>query len=370
MKTIFISESTLNEILKIVNANDDSSASSNVFFGKRFVKKVAQKGEISEGEFLQYKAMEQFPEFFPKTMVKKLKDGTIVILQERLDTTKIISIYDKLDYILSTKFHTDLRMFLQSIAGKKISQDEIYETINFFKKNYDEYYDSYEYLIQFIKIAQKVGDIISSNSAFGVADLHSGNFGVNSNWQIKCFDFQNPIVKYNKHAEITPKIGESKSQKTIAVLKNKIYNKHLLLTLDQLMYLFQLKFGCHFINNMSFFGQEFIRLTTQGKHFVELINKYIHALTYVNPAITDSEFLSVLDYCKQVINVYFPSNSKISKKQFIYFIENYYDKTFETKYKIGYDKDLLGGISQKKDLTLLDEFFGELSETGLPITDN
>jgi hypothetical protein len=370
MKTIFISESTLNEILKIVNANDASSASSNVFFGKRFVKKVAQKGEISEGEFLQYKAMEQFPEFFPKTMVKKLKDGTIVILQERLDTTKIISIYDKLDYILSTKFHTDLRMFLQSIAGKKISQDEIDETINFFKKNYDKYYDSYDYLIEFIKIAQKVGDIISSNSAFGVADLHSGNFGVNSNWQIKCFDFQNPIVKYNKHAEITPKIGESKSQKTIAVLKNKIYNKHWLLTLDQLMYLFQLKFGCHFINNMSFFGQEFIRLTTQGKHFVELINKYIHALTYVNPAITDSEFLSVLDYCKQVINVYFPSNSKISKKQFIYFIENYYNKTFETKYKIGYDKDLLGGISQKKDLTLLDEFFGELSETGLPITDN
>lgn len=389
------------EALRNKNTNDydDSSAFSIVYIGNKVVKKIPNDGKYSFEELLQYDVMSQNPDIFPKTVVRELKNGKIVIVQEKLDTGGIKNIFDSveksikkavgqldavgeldasyLDFVdESILGHRYLRLTIQALASYNMSKDvekNLEKIINKIDKNGDEI--ELHYFQQFLEIARELHKIKNKVPDLNRFDSHYGNFGVDGNGNIKVFDFANPFSTALK----TPK--EKLTH------KEEIDNyDNLSITPQQAALLFSEKFGLGFFNpNLRNQGEELFSnqddfkprrtdysyfldnyLTSVGKRFVDFLEENIEK-KYVRDTVSDYHFMVNKNPIKKIFDSYFPSKNAITKKQVLHFLENFMEVEIqEGKYKT-FKKDMFGSVSPSIQMSQLDNFFEELSKFGLPI---
>lgn len=376
----------------------DDSVMSKVYLSDKYVKKVAKKGEYPYKEILQYKVMENRPDIFPKTVVRQLKDGRIVIVQEKLDTGGMDTIFDLvekaikkairdldavgelsasyLDFVDDSILHPHLRMTIQSLASYKMSEDvekNIEKIIETMDENGNET-ESY-YFQEFLEIARELHKIKNKVPSLNSVDLHNNNFGVDGNGNIKVFDFASPFFTSLK----TPK------EKLTHKEEIDDYD-NLSITPQQAALLFSEKFGLGFFNpNLRNRGEELFSnqddfkprrtdysyfldnyLTSVGKRFVDFLEKNIEKV-HVRNTVSDDYFIANKTPIKKIFDSYFPSKNNITKKQVLNFIENFMESEIQkSKFKT-FKKDMFGSVSPSIQMSQLDGFFEELSNFGLPI---
>jgi uncharacterized protein YjgD (DUF1641 family) len=377
----------------------DDSVMSKVYLSDKYVKKVAKKGEYPYREILQYKVMENRPDIFPKTVVRELKDGRIVIVQEKLDTGSMNTIFDLVEKAIkkairgldavgelsasyldfadeSLLTHPYLRLTIQAVASYKMSEDvekNIEKIIETMDENGNET-ESY-YFQEFLEIARELHKIKNKVPDLNSVDLHDNNFGVDGNGNIKVFDFASPFFTSLK----TPKEKLTHKEE----IDN--YN-NLSITPQQAALLFSEKYGLGFFNpnlrnrgeelfsnqdnfkprrtNYSYFLDNY--LTSNGKTFVNFLEKNIEKV-HVRNTVSDDYFIANKTPIKKIFDSYFPSKNAITKKQVLHFLENFMESEIqEGKYKT-FKKDMFGGVSPSIQMSQLDNFFEELSKFGLPI---
>jgi len=352
------------------------STSSVVYIGDKIVKKIPIEGDYPYFELLQYKVMSENQNIFPKTSVKKLREGdSYVIIQEKLDTKQAEKIFNKIN---SSFLNHGLRNLLEDIALFGLTNDNekiVTETEKKITEDYKNYFN------RFVKISEELYSILKKYQDLTAPDLHSGNYGFDSKGVLKVFDFASPSYKKQiQSKEVIPKTP----------LESNI-NKSYALTLPQTALLLDEKFGLGFYNNSQpgrsidkvlevmsdkdgmYANQGSIKLipsyfeiTTKGKDFVDFLEKNLqYGQKYSVP---DYRFIKNYDYISKLFNNYFPSKNGINKKSFLRFIENFLDMGIKnTSNPKKFNKDMFGDISPSIQMSYLDEFFEGLQEFGLPI---
>lgn len=194
MKKIVITEKQLTE-LKIRPSDQANivSGSADVYIGKNIVKKVGKYGaEFTERNLKQYKLMEQYPNFFPKTKIVQSKEYPYyAVVQEKLDAETANKIYRKIDKHLDFEF----RYFIEDVANYGIGEyiEERKNHIKALNKNAPELLDDFKQIVQLVNglhflIKKHAKDLDNAS-----ADLNNDNFGINKNGEWKVFDFIHPM---------------------------------------------------------------------------------------------------------------------------------------------------------------------------------
>lgn len=399
------------EALRNKNTNDydDSSAFSIVYIGNKVVKKIPNDGKYSFEELLQYDVMSQNPDIFPKTTIKKLKNGSTVVIQEKLNTALGKKIYEEIQVEIESVVASlngvippsvddelfDFRKFLEDVAMFGISQEAKKYFPTILKQIDKTTKTAKKYFYRFYEIANEIHKLKLKFPRLRDADLHSGNFGVDGQGILKIFDFQN-----------VTSIGVSHDKRTKPEsYKEKRIHSTFKPSFEQLALLFDEKF------NLGFYGvgigqvlpkldldyedidkgmvgkistiPMFFQLTNKGKNFINFLKENIplnlsskseknskknsdESALILKYVMDDMLFLQQYDYIKKLFDNFFPSSSSISKKQFLYFIEKFLGVDILIQYK-SFEKDLFNKTSPSIRMSELNDFFEELAKFGLPI---
>ena len=380
------------EALRNKNTNDydDSSAFSIVYIGNKVVKKIPNDGKYSFEELLQYDVMSQNPDIFPKTTIKKLKNGSTVVIQEKLNTALGKKIYEEIQVEIESVVASlngvipssvddelfDFRKFLEDVAMFGISQEAKKYFPTILKQIDKTTKTAKKYFYRFYEIANEIHKLKLKFPRLRDADLHSGNFGVDGQGILKIFDFQN-----------VTSIGVSHDKRTKPEsYKEKRIHSTFKPSFEQLALLFDEKF------NLGFYGvgigqvlpkldfdyedddrgmtgkistiPKFFHLTNKGKKFIDFFKKNMTLSSKYQ--MDDMLFLQQYDYIKALFNEFFPSNSSINKKQFLYFIEKFLGTDVSINHK-SFEKDLFNKTSPSIRMSELNDFFEGLAKFGLPI---
>lgn len=206
MNKIIISENFLNELKIKKNTHAKESGFSEVYVGDNWVKKLSIDDKYSKQDLLQFRVMSKNPSIFPETKIKKLKDGTIIILQKKVDVSEQNNIYLKVANAHDPLLHPhsyDFDMFLNSIAQNGLNEsinDEFKSQIVNMRKKYYENAIINRY-VEYVALANKLYRLTRKYTIFRrfQMDLHSLNFGLDAQGNIKIIDFISDRPRWGKY---------------------------------------------------------------------------------------------------------------------------------------------------------------------------
>lgn len=187
-------EDILKELQTSQNDLKDGSASSDVYIGKNWVKKVSNDGKYSHQEMLQFELMTKYPKIFPKTIIRK-NNGKVVILQQKVNVEKAVELYRELISSCGCGLEGSIksfRTFLEHIAVKGDSfliKTTMKCYIDILIKNHKQRLIGN--LKLFINAAARLHQVLKQNNIHtdSVVDLNINNFGFDEHNNLKIIDF-------------------------------------------------------------------------------------------------------------------------------------------------------------------------------------
>lgn len=185
---VIINEKIIKELYTSTNNKvERESVASEVYLGRKIVKKIAKKDEYNGLQLKVFKLMQQHPEVFAWTKIINKR----LVIQEKLDAVRArndyLSLFEKMRL---HHLNSNFRYILEMIIIKGIEKYE--EDIKFIKKLLD---DEEDILIlnKLVSLTEKVHEIYRENHFLKnyMPDFHAGNIGYDKNNDLKILDFIN-----------------------------------------------------------------------------------------------------------------------------------------------------------------------------------
>lgn len=204
---VIVSESVLNELQTRKNPRK-TGAESQAYLGSNWVKKFAHGGEYNEENLLQYELMEENPDIFPETRIKTMNNGSIIVLQRKVDVSVQEQMWEKVSRAYHWRqFNTTFRTLLEGIAEQGLTsewQEIIDWQIQYMRDNEIGLHDIRNYdanqiigwFQEYINLCNNLHEITKNDFVLKryQMDLHDENFGLDGG-KLKIIDFISALKK-------------------------------------------------------------------------------------------------------------------------------------------------------------------------------